>query len=451
MQKGRWHGFLLVVLAGIAAAPLSGQAAPSPTFSERLLEILADRGVLDSAEHRSLSEADRLGLLTAATAAARERDLERHISVLLANEETPPSLVSRGLSGWRLNGSEDHFRLDISGRLQVRFTHDFPKRDPEKNDEDEPRFEIARARLSLDGRAFREWMRYSVTMDLAGDPSETDVIIGAFEEDFDSRNRLTDLTEAILEFAFLSEFELLVGQMKMPYSRQYLTSSGRLEFVDRSVVRSAVGLGRSVGIMAKGEFGDSDEFFAEYRAGVFDGEDANETNDDKGLLWVGRLGIHPFGEVPYSEGGLHSFDGFRMALGFGAWFHQDDQHQSERDDWSVGGDLAVAWGPFSLLGELHYHERGRRRVDRRAVAWLLQVGVMVIPETFQIALRGAEVSWENSDSDAALREYLLALNWFFAGHDVKLQADVGWVEDHQVDQDENVEGWRFRLQLQVNF
>jgi hypothetical protein len=239
--------------------------------------------------------------------------------------------------------------------------------------------------------------------------------------------------------------------MKVPYSRQYLTSSGKQEFVDRSTLRSTFVPGRDVGLMIAGELGDDESFFAEYQLGVFDGEGSNFTNDDKGLMVAGRFAVHPFGEAPYTEGGLHGHEGFLLALGVNGWLHQDDQHLSERDDWAVGTDLAIFWGPFSVLAELHYHERGRRRVDRRAVGWLLQLGYMIVPDKFQIALRGAEHSWDASQTDASRREYLLGLNYYFDGHSFKLQADFGWVEEHEHDHIFNRDGWRFRLQLQVNF
>jgi hypothetical protein len=438
-------------LAFLSGSHAFAQESIGSKFSERLLEILTDRNVLDAAEAEVLRQDARLGLLIGGREERlRVRDVEQRINALAEEREDTTGMTRDG-SSWRLTGVDPTFRLEISGRLQVGFVQDFTRRDPEVRNEDQPDFEVFRARLTFEGRAFRDWMRFSVAFDIEGDPTETGIPFGLETQNFDSRNRLASMADAYLRFAFLDEFEIYVGQMKVPYSRQYLTSSGKQEFVDRSTLRSTFVPGRDVGLMIAGELGDDESFFAEYQLGVFDGEGSNFTNDDKGLMVAGRFAVHPFGEAPYTEGGLHGHEGFLLALGVNGWLHQDDQHLSERDDWAVGTDLAIFWGPFSVLAELHYHERGRRRVDRRAVGWLLQLGYMIVPDKFQIALRGAEHSWDASQTDASRREYLLGLNYYFDGHSFKLQADFGWVEEHEHDHIFNRDGWRFRLQLQVNF
>ena len=66
---------------------------------------------------------------------------------------------------------------------------------------------------------------------------------------------------------------LRVGQWKRPFSRQQLTSSGKQEFVDRSLTDKAFGAGRDVGMMVHNNFTRAKGL--EWAAGVFNGNGAN--------------------------------------------------------------------------------------------------------------------------------------------------------------------------------
>lgn len=446
---GRLAWILMLFGSGAATAQ---EGAASAAFEARMLDILEARGVVEADEADELRPAARAGALLGRGERARFAALEEQISAL-----DPPAgaekvrLRHRGRNGWRLNVRGEDFRLDWGMRLQTRFSYDFFSTNAATGGENRPDFDVARARITFEGRAFRDWMRFELSLEVAGQAADTPVAFGPFDFGSSSENLLVEASDVYLQFAFDRAFHVYLGQFKVPYSRQYLTSSGQLQFVDRSILRSEFVPGRSAGILASGSIGDRDGFLAEYAAGIFNGERHNSRNDDKGLLYAGRLGIHPAGELPYSESVLRGLEGLRFALGLNGWYHQDDNHSSERDDWSVGADFGAVWGPVSLLAEIHYHERGRARTDRRAVGWLVQGGVMLVPGTFEIALRGAELSWDGSGSDAARREYLLGLNWYMEGHDLKVQLDFGRVEAHFHNHDRNRDGWRLRLQIQANF
>ncbi|MBP1604587.1 MAG: Phosphate-selective porin [Acidobacteria bacterium] len=66
-----------------------------------------------------------------------------------------------------------------------------------------------------------------------------------------------------------------------------------------------------------------------------------------------------------------------------------------------------------------------RDVDSRG--YNLQVGYMIVPKTFEIAVRYALVEPDRDVDDAEVDELRLGFNYFFAGHNLKLQADVGTV------------------------
>ncbi|NRA97957.1 MAG: hypothetical protein HRU14_17305, partial [Planctomycetes bacterium] len=99
----------------------------------------------------------------------------------------------------------------------------------------------------------------------------------------------------------------------------------------------------------------------------------------------------------------------------------------------------------------HYSEFDDTPRDDEALGWLAQLGYFVVPETFEIAVRAANIDWQhNGNGNSARREYLVVLGYFWRAHDLKLQMDFGRIEDHEGDF-EDTDEWRLRLQLQVIF
>jgi hypothetical protein len=173
----------------------------------------------------------------------------------------------------------------------------------------------------------------------------------------------------------------------------------------------------------------------------------------KGLLYAARIAVNPFGEVKYTESDLTCTEDFRMAVGLNAWLHQDDNHVSAEDDWSIGADLAIFYQSFFLTIELHYRENGVPvGSDVDLFGWSAQLGYFLMPSELEVSVRFVDINWDNNGTGtSAQREYLLGLGYFWEGHAMKLQTDFGWVENHRGNPMLNTEEWRFRLQFQLIF
>ena len=76
---------------------------------------------------------------------------------------------------------------------------------------------------------------YNKAFDIAGDEADTEVqpLLGA-PVVYKSDNELTELKDAYFQYERFDWFKIRWGQFKVPYSRHFLTSSGALQFVDRS-------------------------------------------------------------------------------------------------------------------------------------------------------------------------------------------------------------------------
>lgn len=143
-------------------------------------------------------------------------------------------------------------------------------------------FDIRRARLDIKGNITPYW-GYRVQFDLAGSPK---------------------LIDAYIELKLNDYLNFTIGQAKVPFSVENLTSSNKLELIDRSQVVEALVArgkdvggnqnGRDIGIQAGGTlFKLKDRPIVDYRLGVYNGSGINTTdkNEDKDI--AARLIIHP--------------------------------------------------------------------------------------------------------------------------------------------------------------
>ncbi|HEV3486737.1 MAG TPA: porin, partial [Vicinamibacterales bacterium] len=132
--------------------------------------------------------------------------------------------------------------LTISGRLQTRWTLD----DREDADEDTAgsgagradgpfsAFDVPRARVTLSGGALRPWLRYQLQVEMSRTGGE-------------GGSRIKD---AVIEIRPTTRpYRVLLGQFKAPFGLQQLTSSARLQFVDRAITDSKFAPGRDMGVL----------------------------------------------------------------------------------------------------------------------------------------------------------------------------------------------------------
>lgn len=149
------------------------------------------------------------------------------------------------------------FRINAQAQLSV-------------NDTDEEltstNFRVRRLQFRFDGNAFRPWFLYYVMFDASSG---------------------TILRDAYLTFAYRKEIAPRVGQWKVPFYREELTSSTSLQLVERSIVNEQFTLERDRGFSVQGGLGANNNF--SYALGVFNGDGLNGTSVDSNLLYAGRI------------------------------------------------------------------------------------------------------------------------------------------------------------------
>lgn len=155
----------------------------------------------------------------------------------------------------------DKFKMRFRIRGQFRLTVDDPEDGLTSTN-----FSVPRLRLKWDGFAFKPWFLYTVQLNVNDD---------------------LDLRDMFFTAAYDNNIMPRIGQWKVPFGRQELTSSSALQFINRSIVNDEFGLGRDRGVALMGGFGPQYNFA--YSAGVFNGDGRNGSSVDSNLLYAGRI------------------------------------------------------------------------------------------------------------------------------------------------------------------
>jgi phosphate-selective porin len=363
-------------------------------------------------------------------------------------------------NGLRIESEDGDFAARIRWRAQLRLT-DLTSDDlvgEEDGVEEEAGFNIRRARFKLDGHAYRPWLKYYLEYGIAASVMLT----------------------LQLEVQKSDQIGLRAGQFKVPYNRERVDSSGKQQFVDRSIVNNPFTIDRQTGLnlqghLFKGTLGDS-----KYNFGVYTGTGrGGDLEDDEQPMYVGRwqwnflkrdLGFSQSDiarrKKPAASLALAAASNVGRYTRFSSsgggqlpGFETPEEGQRERyklEQWMA--EFAYHGRGLSLQGEYHYKQIDDR-VDQMVTeleGYYAQIGYFFhgllagFPEPLELALRVAQVDSTEGIEVPADREATVAANWFFNGHDNKLTFDVSHLKSTLAGGNED-EGWRARLQWDISF
>jgi phosphate-selective porin OprO/OprP len=383
--------------------------------------------------------------------------------------------------GYTLSSKDGRFSLQIRGRMQFRYDvehYNAPNADGMPKDTMQS-LQMRRMRLLLQGTVFSPYVKYHLQFGFSPRDMQNDL---PNEPGSIRRNPLRD---ARIEFDRLRDFTVWMGQFKVPFSRQRIISSAYMNLVDRSIVNAEFNLDRDIGfqVMSK-DLGGLGGRLA-YYAGVFMGEGRNAFDlTDSGLLYVGRFEVNPFGKFDdYSEGDLARSKKPGLSIA-GAYAYQDRAHAARGNvgDYPadrgttnfhhVNADVMFKWQGLTVQTALHLRKGFNRKpggaVDdtgvpiptvaaRQGLGWYAQVGYVVPKIPLEVVGRYSLIR-NNYGTLSSLPDQDEAgggLNWYFVGHDLKLQVDYFrlWDQSMGTTNAERARNGtdRVRLQVQVYF
>jgi hypothetical protein len=352
--------------------------------------------------------------------------------------------------GTTIESEDKRFSVSIYHRFQARYTFT-DQEDPTK--EDTSSFRVRRMRTNVDGYAFYPNLLFKLQADWAGTP---------------------ELKDAYLWWKARPYAGVQVGQFKVPYNRQQLTSSGSQQFVDRAITDDFFTFDREPGLAYTGSWFGPDHDRLEWNAGIFNGNGINRTaNENSDHLGVARLMFMPLGKFDYYvESDVNDTPDPRFGIGVaGAWNSQADStaaskarlFESGRLGTFFGDDVEGRFDAGNFTTDVHFKWHGlsaaadyfwaeadpNAGASKSAAGYLLQAGYFVLPKKLEIAARYAYID-RDIDEDRGLRELGGAIGYFFLAHSLKIQADIRSINDEAPGRS-NFDTMEYRAQVQAIF
>ncbi|UYZ62820.1 porin [Hymenobacter weizhouensis] len=193
---------------------------------------------------------------------------------------------------------------------------------------------VRRLRLRADGYALGERIGYSLQLAFArGD------------QDFENTGVANIVRDAVIFYNVTPNFYLAFGLNKLPGNRQRVTSSGQLQFAERSIVNSALNIDRDFGLKAYYTHQLGANALCLLKGAITTGEGRSANGTDAGLAYTGRVELLPLGAFQdggdYSEGDLAREPTPKLAVAGGYSFNR----RTTRSGGQLGPDL---YGPVDL-------------------------------------------------------------------------------------------------------
>jgi phosphate-selective porin len=262
-------------------------------------------------------------------------------------------------------------------------------------------------------------------------------------------SRLLDLRAT---YKFADWLSIRIGQWKSEFNRERIDSSGKQQFVERSVATPWFTIDRQQGVVASGRVARETRADTSYWFGWLSGAGRGGDTSEADGLWLARVQWNFHGRVTgksaytaFSSRGGGQLPGFVNG--------SPDQYRIEQ----VMIETAYQYGGFSWQQEFHWKEVLDRVAGqkRRYVGGYAQAGMFFsewvesFPEALEFALRIARVDPDRGVSGDTEEEFTLGSNWFFNSHRNKLTLDVSRVVRLQAPETDTSN--RVRLQWDWSF
>ncbi|MDE0105674.1 MAG: TonB-dependent receptor [Bryobacterales bacterium] len=361
------------------------------------------------------------------------------VSPQAASAMAPRGSVRVDRNGLRIESRGGAFMSEMHLRSQIRFSSPSPSvpRQPGhflRARENDLRFR--RARFKTSGHMLRPWIRYATEYDLVG-------------------TRMLDMRVTVQKWEWL---QFRFGQWKTEFGRERVSSSGRQEFVERSIVNRQFTVDRQKGFMVMGRVKNGTRADSRYYAGVFTGNGrgfrssgaGSLDNRDGSPMWVTRYQWNFLKDDPgFSQSDLEYHRTPVAAIAIGTMSNRSrftrfsGSGGGSLDGYEVGlpgqfavrqvaEDFVLKYRGLFLQHELHWKQI-RDRIDHsitRSNGVYFQGGYFPhyvagwVPEQLELGLRYATVDQDRVRQFDRIVESAFVVNWFMEGHGNKLTFDI---------------------------
>jgi phosphate-selective porin OprO/OprP len=358
----------------------------------------------------------------------------------------------------------DSFYLEMSNRIQPRFTYEMPDDAVQlggtaARGDGKGSFRIRRAKFKLEGWFYKPAFEYELQLnwpDVNNTPASQFLEDANIDWDLSSGNR--------------KAFRIKLGQMKAPFGRQQLTSSGAQQFVDRGIQDARFNDARETGLALWGTLGGNR---LDWRAMVSNGNGRTQVaNDNTRYLYTARVMWQAIGNTRMNQWG----SGLLMTEGdlgdsaanagpllavAGQFSNNDRFNATTANDLrnrTWGADYTFKYKGFATVGEAAWRDS-----KPETGATFKQKGVLVQASYawkapgiagasfWEIAGRYAWLDPTDFVGGNAQKEVGGALNYYYNRHNLKVQLDWRQIEDEAANSGRGTKNQDLRLQTQFIF
>ena len=384
-------------------------------------------------------------------------------------EAQEPNAPAFGKGLFNLVGKDSSWTMKVGTRIQLLSIAEWEEGSDGGWGNPDQNFLVRRARLKFDGFAYSPKLKYKIELGL----SNRDMSGG---NQF-TRNTPRYILDAVIMWNFYENFELWVGQTKLPGNIERVISSGNLQQVDRSLVNSRFNIDRDVGFQLRHHIDVSDNFMIREKLAFSQGEGRNITQGNEGgHQYTARLELLPFGKFQskgdYSGADLKrepkpklmlaaTYDinknAVRTRSNLGSYMFREDGSLYETDISTIFLDAMFKYRGYSLMVE--YSERDADNpialnADGTETGDIVNVGNGInlqsgylFPSNWEISGRYTHIKLDEGITGSAPEtQYTLGLSKYIVGHKLKVQSDVSLL-----DVDGGSNELMFRLQVDMHF
>ena len=380
-------------------------------------------------------------------------------------QEVVDSKFGKGI--FNVIAKDSSWSMKFATRIQFLSTSVLSANDPNSAEIDQ-NFLIRRARFKFNGFAFSPKLKYKFELGL----SNRDISGGS---QF-TRDTPRYILDAVVMWNFAPDWELWVGQTKLPGNIERVISSGNLQFVDRSLLNSGFNIDRDVGLQLRHKDRLGKNMVIREKIAFSQGEGRNVTQGNEGgLQYTGRLEILPFGEFTskgeYSSSDLkreptpklmvaatydHNNNAVRERSNSGNYMFLADGSLYETNINTLFADAIFKYQGFSFQGEFARRDAEAAiavEADGTATGDVVNVGNSLnvqagylLQSNWEFSGRYTTVSLDNIAGGTNTDQYTAGVSKYLSGHKLKVQSDLSYTTINN--QGDN---WMFRLQLDVHF
>ncbi len=356
-------------------------------------------------------------------------------------KDTKSSIFGQGI---KFGSNDSSFYMKFSSRLQSRFDGTFIDNESSSFDK---KYRFRRARFKFDGFAFTPKLVYKIEYDLVN----------------------SQMLDAVLKWNFTGNFDLWVGQTKLPGNRERVISSQKLQFVDRSLLNSKFTIDRDEGVQLRHHFNAGGWLIREAFS-ISKGEGRIYKGENFGNDYTARVELLPFGEFSgkgdYFAADLKREPEPKLALGFS----YDYNNNAIKSRGQLGNVLSETRDLEAIFVDMMYKHNGlsvmaeyaNKKIANGSPAIFNTDGNLVesfytgsavnaqlgylFNNNWEVSGRYTSVSPEKATLNNNLTQYTIGLSKYIIGHNLKVQTDFSILrEDSKYD--EKI----FRLQLELAF